>query len=129
MGREYVREGKPVHVYAASSEIKAQAMTDQRRQTVSKITIVAKIVAKKVEIEAVKTELLKLVLPTKKESGCIEYRLHQDSQDPAVFLFYETWESDVSLEKHKNTDHYKAYVKALEGKIADKVVNKMTRVE
>jgi quinol monooxygenase YgiN len=95
----------------------------------SNITIVAKIVAKKVAIEAVKAELLKLVVPTRKESGCIEYSLHQDNQDPAVFLFYETWDSDASLEEHKNTDHYKAYVRALDGLIADKVVNKMTRIE
>jgi len=94
----------------------------------SKITVVAKVVAKKVAVEAVKTELLKLILPTRKESGCIEYRLHQDNQDAAVFLFYETWESDVSLEKHINTDHYKAYVRALNGMIEDKVVNKMTRI-
>jgi len=46
---------------------------------VSKITVVAKVVAKKVDVEAVKTELLKLILPTRKEGGCIEYRLHQDN--------------------------------------------------
>lgn len=67
----------------------------------SKITVVAKIVAKQVAVEAVKTELLKLILPTRKESGCIEYLLHQDNQDPALFFFYETWESAASLEQHK----------------------------
>jgi quinol monooxygenase YgiN len=96
---------------------------------VSKITIVAKVVAKKVAVETVKTELLKLILPTRKERGCLEYCLHQDNQDPAVFVFYETWESDASLEEHINTDHYKAYVRALDGMIKDKTVNKMTRIE
>ena len=43
----------------------------------SKITVVAKVVAKKVAVAAVKTELLKLIIPTKNESGCIDYRLHQ----------------------------------------------------
>jgi quinol monooxygenase YgiN len=96
---------------------------------VSKITIVAKVVAKKDAVEAVKTELLKLIVPTKREKGCREYRLHQDNRDPAMFLFYETWEDAVSLEKHISTDHYKAYVKALEGMIAEKVVTRMTRIE
>jgi quinol monooxygenase YgiN len=95
---------------------------------VSKITVVAKIVAKKDCIEVVKTELFKLVSPTRQESGCIEYNLHQDNIDPAIFLFYETWESAASIEKHVSTDHYKAYVRALDGMLEEKVVNKMTRI-
>ncbi len=101
----------------------------ERRLSVSKITVVAKIVAKQVAVEAVKNELLKLILPTRKESGCIEYRLHQDNQEPALFFFYETWESAAALEQHKNTDHYKAYVRALNGMVEDKVVHKMTPIE
>jgi len=96
---------------------------------VSKITVVAKVVARKVAVEAVKAELLKLIVPTRKESGCIEYRLHQDNQYHAVFFFYETWEDAGSLEKHINTDHYKAYVRAVHEMIEEKVVNKMTRIE
>lgn len=95
----------------------------------SNITIVAKVVAKKDALEAVKTELLKLIVPTRREKGCIEYRLHQDNQDSAVFLFYETREDAASVEKHINTEHYKAYVRALDGMIAEKVVHKMTGIE
>lgn len=95
----------------------------------SKITVIAKLVAKKDAVEAVKTELLKLILPTRKESGCIEYTLHQDNKDPAVFIFYETWENAVALERHISTDHYKAYVKALDGVIEEKVVNRLTRID
>jgi quinol monooxygenase YgiN len=94
----------------------------------SKINVVAKLVAKKAAVTAVNTELLKLIAPTRKENGCIEYRLHQDNQDPAVFLFYETWEDAGSLEKHINTDHYKTYVKAVGEMIEEKVVNKMTMI-
>ncbi len=94
----------------------------------SKITVAAKIVAKKNSIEAVKSELLRLIPPTRQENGCIEYNLHQDNSDPAVFLFYETWESAAAIEKHINTDHYKAYVKALDGMLEEKVVYKMTRI-
>jgi len=94
---------------------------------VAKVTVVAKIVAKKDSVEAVKSELLKLITPTRQESGCIEYTLHQDNQDPSLFLFYETWENAASIEKHMNTDHYKAYVRALDGMLEEKVVNKMTR--
>ena len=94
----------------------------------STITVVAKLVARKDSLDAVKTELLKLIEPTRKEQGCIEYRLHQDSADPTVFVFYENWESAACLEKHMATDHYKAYVSALDGLIEGKSVNKMTRL-
>ncbi|ABQ24781.1 putative quinol monooxygenase [Geotalea uraniireducens] len=92
------------------------------------ITVVAKIVARKDAVEAVKAELLKLIAPTRKESGCIEYKLHQDNDDPAVFVFYETWESAASLGEHINTEHYKAYVGAVASMIEGKTVHKMTRI-
>ena len=94
----------------------------------SKITVVAKIVAKKDLVEAVKAELLKLILPTRNEAGCIEYKLHQDNQDPAEFLFYETWTDAAAIEKHIGTEHYRNYVTALEGMIEGKIVNKMTMI-
>jgi quinol monooxygenase YgiN len=93
------------------------------------ITVIAKIVAQQEGIEAVKAELLKLIFPTRRESGCIEYLLHQDTQNPAVFIFYETWESAAAIEMHIGSNHYKAYAKALDGKLEEKVVNKMTRLE
>lgn len=95
----------------------------------SLLTIVAKLVAKKESVESVKSELLKLIAPTRNEDGCIDYRLHQDNVDPAIFVFYENWESAACLEKHMKSDHYKAYVRALDGLIEEKVVHKMTLVE
>jgi len=94
-----------------------------------KLTIVAKILVKKDFVDAVKTELIKLIVPSRNESGCIEYNLHQDNEDPAVFVFYETWESVSFFEKHTGTDHYKTYVRAIDGMIEQKIVNKMTRIE
>ena len=95
----------------------------------SKLTVVAKIVAKKDSIKTVKTELLKLIEPTRKEAGCIEYNLHQDNDNPAFFVFYETWENFACLEKHMNSDHFKSYVNVAGSMIEDKIVHKMTRIE
>lgn len=94
----------------------------------SKLTVVAKVVAKKDSVELLKTELLKLIAPTRDENGCIEYNLHQDNDDPAVFLFYETWESEACLEKHMNTNHFKSYVNAVASMIEEKSVRKMSRI-
>jgi len=95
----------------------------------SKLTVVATVIAKKDSVKEVKTELLKLIEPTRKESGCIEYNLHQDNEDPALFVFYETWESIACLEKHLSSDHFKSYINAAGSLIEDKVVHKMTRIE
>jgi len=97
--------------------------------TMSRVTVVAKVVAKKESLEIVRRELLKLVAPTRKENGCIEYSLHQDQQEPTLFIFYETWESPAALEKHLGSEHFKAYINAVDGLIEEKAVHKMTRIE
>lgn len=95
----------------------------------SRLTVVAKVVAKKGSVESVKTELLKLVAPTREEEGCIDYTLHQDNDHPDLFIFYENWENAACLEKHVNSAHYKAYAGAVAGLIEEKTVHKMTRIE
>lgn len=92
------------------------------------VTIVAKVMAKNDQIEAVKAELLKMIAPTRQEEGCIEYRLHQDNSNPAVFLFYENWQSAACLEQHINSQHFREYVAAVGDLIAEKVVGMMTEV-
>lgn len=94
-----------------------------------KLTVVAKVVAKEEYVGSVRAELLKLVAPTRKETGCVEYRLHQDNDDPALFFFYENWENAACLEKHMNSEHFKAYISAVDGMIEEKAVHKMTSVE
>jgi len=87
------------------------------------------VVARKDSVERVRPELLKLIAPTRQESGCIEYNLHQDNEDPALFIFFETWENPAALEKHMRSDHFKAYINAVDGLIEEKAVHKMTRIE
>ncbi len=93
------------------------------------LTVVAKIVAKREFTDVVKSELLKLLVPTRQEYGCLEYNLHQDTEDPAVFIFHENWKDSACLENHKNSDHYKIYTRAVVDLIEDKVVHKMIRIE
>ena len=94
----------------------------------AKITVVARVVAKKEAVEAVKAELLKIIGPTRQEPGCIEYRLHQDNEDTAVFLFYENWENLSCLEQHMISPHFQSYVAAVGDLLAEKVVHKMTEI-
>ena len=92
------------------------------------LTVVAKVVAKKEFVENVKSELLQLIMPTRSEDGCIAYHLHQDNEDPAVFVFYETWENRACLANHMTTDHFRNYVNAAGSMIEEKIVHTMTRI-
>jgi len=72
------------------------------------ISVVATIKAKPGKESEVKEELIKLITPTRAETGCINYDLHESVEQPGVFVFYENWASQQALEEHLNTPHLKA---------------------
>lgn len=74
-----------------------------------KLTVLARIKAKRGREEEVKKELKALIEPTRSESGCINYDLHQTVDDPSVFMFYENWRSKEDLDRHMETPHFKAW--------------------
>ncbi len=92
------------------------------------LTIVARIEANNDRINLVKSELLKLIEPTLKETGCIQYDLHQDNENPAVFLFYEIWKNRELWQEHMNNTPLAAFMKATEDAIAAFTVNEMTKI-
>lgn len=71
-------------------------------------------------------ELLKLLEPTLKEAGCIQSDLHQDNENPAVFVFYENWERRELWQEHMNNTHLAEYMKATERAVASFTLNEMT---
>lgn len=94
----------------------------------SKLTIVAKIIAKAEKIDFVKAELLKLIPPTLAEAGCINYDLHQDNEHPNIFLFHENWESRDLWQNHMNNTHLAEFTKAIDGAIEAITVSEMTPI-
>ena len=92
------------------------------------ISIVARIEAKTDKIELVKSALLKLIEPTRKEEGCLQYDLHKDNENPEVFVFYENWETRSLWETHMNNDHLKAYMKETDGAIENFTLNEMSKI-
>lgn len=64
------------------------------------VRVVARIVALPTKVEEVKSILCGIIEPTRKESGCIQYELQQNHQDPTDFVFVEEWESDALLDAH-----------------------------
>jgi quinol monooxygenase YgiN len=77
------------------------------------LTLVARMRAKPGQEGRLRAELQRLVAPTRAEAGCIAYDLHLSQNDPALFLFYETWRSQADLDAHFETPHLKALVKIL----------------
>jgi len=92
------------------------------------LTIVAHIETNKDKVDLVKSELLKLIEPTCKEQGCIQYDLHQDNGKPEIFLFFENWETRELWQAHMDSAHLKAFLAATDGAIANFSVNEMSRI-
>jgi len=66
-----------------------------------------------------KQALMEVISPSRSETTCIEYRLHQDLNNPAQLFLYENWAS-----KEAHEDHFKEpYIEALAGRI-DSLLNK-----
>ena len=94
----------------------------------SRLTIVADILANPDKIDLVEAELKRLIPITRAEKGCIQYDLHQDNENPAHFLFYEDWESRELWQVHMNAPHLAAYMEATEGAVAEFKLYEMTRI-
>ncbi len=92
------------------------------------LTIVARIEAKPDQVEFVTSELLKVMEPTRAEAGCLQYDLHQDNENPAVFLMFENWETRDLWQDHMNSDHLKAFREAVGDALAGIVVSEMSQI-
>jgi quinol monooxygenase YgiN len=72
------------------------------------LTVIARFRAKSGQQSRALETLRALLAPTRVEAGCINYDLHQSIEDPALFVFYENWESAAHLEKHSQSQHLQA---------------------
>lgn len=58
-------------------------------------------------------ELLeKLVITTRKEDGCLQYDLVEDSENKGVFFLMELWESEAHHREHNASEHLAEFRKA-----------------
>ena len=83
----------------------------------TQLTVVAKITAKSGSEDLLHQSLVKLISPTLKEDGCLNYDLHSSIEDKRLFLFYENWENRAMWEKHMNSEHIQTFQKDAEGLI------------
>lgn len=76
--------------------------TDDRRDL---LTVIASMRARPGKEQDLRDALEALVPPTTQEAGYVNYDLHQGVEDPAVFFFYENWESGEALDAHLAAPH------------------------
>ena len=91
--------------------------------------VVAHVHANPDKADLVRQELEKLVEPTRAETGCMRYDLHTHNDDPAHFVFYETWESRDHWLAHMDTPHVDAYRSAIDGAVESFSLDELTLVE
>jgi quinol monooxygenase YgiN len=48
---------------------------------------------------------------SRQEPGCLMYLGHQSTEDPRRFLIYEQYQDQAALDAHRNSYHFKQYVK------------------
>ena len=64
------------------------------------VTVIAQLKAQPGREAEVRKELLSLIVPSRKDAGCINYDLHQAADNPALFMFHENWASKAHLDRH-----------------------------
>jgi quinol monooxygenase YgiN len=85
------------------------------------LTVIAHVRAKPGRESRVRQLLEGLLAPTRAEAGCINYDLHQSQTDPALFVFYENWESEAHLDAHARSAHIQSFRKLSEETLAEPV--------
>lgn len=72
-----------------------------------------KIKLKEDTLEEFKRLALPLVAASQQESGCLEYNLYHDDEDPLTVCFVEKWQDQESLDLHKTLPHFTSVITQL----------------
>ncbi len=101
--------------------------TDDRRDLLTVIAFMRAAPGKRDELRAA---LEALVEPTSQEEGYVNYDLHQSTEDPDRFFFYENWESDADLDAHLDAPHLRDFAARIPELLDDSglSVNRVRRI-
>jgi len=86
-----------------------------------KLSILARIKAKQGMEEKVKEELISLATPTRSERGCINYDLHQSTENKSLFMLYENWVSKKDLDEHLAMPYLRRFMEKAKEILAESV--------
>jgi quinol monooxygenase YgiN len=83
------------------------------------LTVVAMLKARPGKEAELRQELLALIPTTRQEPGCLNYDLHQATENPGQFLFHENWASKQHLDDHLARPHLTALFAKLPELVAE----------
>ena len=72
----------------------------------TEVRVIARAIARKGKEDELKELLRGMLAPTHAEPGCKLYELYE-SDAKCRFYLYESWESQVALDQHMATPHFK----------------------
>lgn len=82
------------------------------------IIVTAKITAKPGERNAIVSKAKDLIKSSRSESGCISYNLYASTENDGVLVMLEQWKDQDVLDSHLETEHFKAFGRAIEDILA-----------
>ncbi|MHB0946801.1 MAG: putative quinol monooxygenase [Sedimentisphaerales bacterium] len=86
------------------------------------VTIVCLIKAKQATKNQVKKELSNLTNMTRLEAGCMNYDLHISAADDSLFIIYENWRNQATLDNHMSQQYLKDFL-AKESELLERPVD------
>lgn len=88
----------------------------QSRVPAGAVVLTATVKALSGHEETVRQALLELVVPSRQETGCLCYNLHESKDCPGLFIFYEQWASQAAFDSHVSTPHFLGLGAKIEGR-------------
>ncbi len=95
----------------------------------TKVVVIADLVAKPEHATEVKDILLSFIKPTRQEEGCLTYELNVDNENPNHFLMYENWTTAELLQQHSKGKALVAGLAKLGELVETVTLSRMTVVE
>ena len=92
------------------------------------LTIVARVVPETGQADPLEAAMRELVVATRAEAGCIQYDLHRTTEDPPVFLFYETWETKLLWDAHMAGEALRSFNQTVSGMIESAEILQMRKI-
>nr|WP_167388911.1 putative quinol monooxygenase [Aeromonas lusitana] len=84
-----------------------------------KLVSIAVLKAKTGMSEALRRELLKLIEPTRREPGNLDYVLFELKDEPGSFYMREAFTSQAALDAHCATDYFQAFARQADELLAE----------
>lgn len=80
--------------------------------------VIATAEAKSEKVSLVKQLFINVINPSQNERTCLEYRLHQDLNNPAKFILYERWTSKEAHQNQFQKPYILEFIKNMDGLLA-----------